>query len=901
MRRSDLPADNQEQARRLAELLRLEIMDSGHEAAFDQVVALAAQLCQVPMAAISLVDDRRQWFKASVGLDVDETPSEVAFCAWTIRGTQPFVVADAQLDERFSDNPLVVGKPGLRFYAGFPLITSEGVVIGTLVAMDRRNRGLTEDQVFAMQALALQVASLMEVRLKLNRIRDGGASLVVAQRELERQVDERTRELAEESARLAQAERRFRSLWETTTDAVLILDQDSIIQYANPGAALMFGHPVDILQGGPLSRVQPERLRQAHLHGVARFMDSGVKHLDWRAVEAPGLHADGHEFPVEIAFSSMEMEGKAMFVGFIRDITERKRTMAELQQERERAQSTLRCIGDGVMTTNEEGRVAALNPMAERLTGWSQEEAVGRPCGEILPLAHEETGEPLPLPLVLAAGEGTDATPLPANAVLQARHGLAVSVEGSIASLAGVDGSVAGWVIALRDVSHSRALAAQVAFQATHDSLTGLVNRAEFDRRLGVVLNNASRRRQSASLLYLDLDQFKIVNDTCGHVAGDELLKQLSSILGRALRSSDTLARLGGDEFGVLLENCPPSKALQIAETLRDTVSEFNFVWQEQIFATGVSIGHVHFEDDSLRAGEILSKADEACYVAKDQGRNRIHTYQPGEEAQATRHGEMQWVGIIHQALEDDRFVLHAQPIFEVAEVGHAGALPHYEVLLRMQDRDGELIPPMAFIPAAERYNLMPRLDRRVIRSVIRALAGSYADPAQCTATFAINLSGSSISDPDVARFILGELRDHNLPGHCIAFEITETAAIANFANAVRLINEVKAAGCTFSLDDFGSGLSSFAYLKHLPVDLLKIDGSFVKGVATDPVDRAMVASINEIGHLMGLRTIAEFVEDEDILQVLREIGVDYAQGYGLGRPMPLEQVLQQLQDQTTR
>ncbi len=254
----------------------------------------------------------------------------------------------------------------------------------------------------------------------------------------------------------------------------------------------------------------------------------------------------------------------------------------------------------------------------------------------------------------------------------------------------------------------------------------------------------------------------------------------------------------------------------------------------------------------------------------------------------------MQWVGVIHQALEEDRFVLHAQPIFKVGAA--SGAPLYYEILLRMQDREGKLIPPMAFIPAAERYNLMPRLDRRVIRTVVRTLAANYPDPVHCDASFAINLSGSSIGDPDFAAFILGELQDNGLPGRCISFEITETAAIANFANAVRLINEVKQAGCRFSLDDFGSGLSSFAYLKHLPVDALKIDGGFVKGVATDPVDHAMVASINQIGHLMGLRTIAEFVEDDRILEVLEEIGVDFAQGFGLGRPIPLAQCIRDMQ-----
>ena len=696
-----------------------------------------------------------------------------------------------------------------------------------------------------------------------------------------------TSSLQPDPIQLARAESLFRSLWETTPDAVLMLDEDSIIRYANPGAIRLFGHPQATLEGGPLARVQPLSLRAAHVHGMGAYMRSGIKRLEWRGVEAMGLHADGREFPIEISFSEMELDGRRMFVGFLRDITERKRVVDALRVERARAQRTLRCIGDGVLTTDAAGCVVALNPMAERLTGWGEGEAFGLPCDRVLGLEDGDSGQPIPLLLAAAGGEGVDAMPLPANAVLHPRGGTALPIEGSVATL-GADGDVSGWVIALRDVSVARGLATQLAHQATHDALTDLVNRGEFDRRLQALL--ASSPGHGSSLLYLDLDQFKIVNDTCGHQAGDELLTQLASILLPDVRRGDTLARLGGDEFALLIHDCTPAEALAIAERIRATIAAFVFVWKGQPFTSGTSIGHVHFDGGAHQAGEILSKADEACYVAKGLGRNRIHTYEPGEEAQALHHGEMQWVGLIHRAFDEQRFVLHAQPIFTAAH--EQGPAMHHEVLVRMLGEDGALVPPMAFIPAAERYNLMPRIDRWVVETLLQTVAASFGDIAHCDASFAINLSGASLGDPDFAGFLLDALHASGIPGHCIAFEITETAAIANMASAVRLMEEVKRAGCRFALDDFGSGLSSFAYLKHLPVDALKIDGSFVRGVATDPVDRAMVASINQIGHLLGLWTVAECVENDDILRELRVIGVDYVQGYALGRPRPLEQCL---------
>ncbi len=427
----------------------------------------------------------------------------------------------------------------------------------------------------------------------------------------------------------------------------------------------------------------------------------------------------------------------------------------------------------------------------------------------------------------------------------------------------------------------------RVSYQASHDALTGLANRRELELRLSNALHMAKQTGTEHTLLYLDLDQFKIVNDTCGHIAGDELLRQLAVILEHSIRKGDTLARIGGDEFGVLLENCTRDEAVRIAGSLREAVQEFRFAWGDNMFGVGVSIGVVQISADSESLTQVLSTADTACYTAKDMGRNRIQVYKPGDTELARRHGEMQWVSHINKAIDDDRFELYCQPI--VPAKNHFGGSEHLEILLRMTDSRGELIPPGAFIPAAERYNLMAQIDRWVVSRVFATLLAHPDFMRDNPHTyFAINISGSSLSDEKFLNFVGDQFRGCNIPPQCICFEITETAAIADLSNARNFIATLKKLGCKFSLDDFGSGLSSFAYLKNLPVDFLKIDGLFVKDIASDPIDFAMVKSINEVGHIMGMKTIAEFVENNQVMNKLKSINVDYAQGYGIEKPFPL-------------
>ncbi len=433
----------------------------------------------------------------------------------------------------------------------------------------------------------------------------------------------------------------------------------------------------------------------------------------------------------------------------------------------------------------------------------------------------------------------------------------------------------------LKELKLGQEYAVKLAYHASHDPLTNLVNRLEFEKRLALALHTASSQGRQHVVMYLDLDQFKIVNDTCGHAAGDQLLRQVSALLKEQVREGDSLARLGGDEFGVLLENCPLQEAIGIADKLRLCIADFRFVSEGKAFSIGASVGVVQVSDGMLNLTDILSAADAACYMAKDKGRNRVQLYRPHDSDVSMRRGEMEWVSRLQTALEEGRFVLYSQQIMSIKE--HLPQTSHHELLVRMLDERGRIVPPMAFIPAAERYSIMPLIDQWVVHNAFAAISSLGPD----CGTYSINISGASIGDERILEFVREQFRTFVMPPRSICFEITETAAIANFDKAARFFGEMKSLGCLFSLDDFGAGMSSFGYLKHLPVDFIKIDGSFVKDVAHDPVAVAMVRAINDVGHVMGKKTIGEFVDGEVVLGSLREIGVDFAQGHWISPPKP--------------
>jgi diguanylate cyclase (GGDEF)-like protein/PAS domain S-box-containing protein len=557
----------------------------------------------------------------------------------------------------------------------------------------------------------------------------------------------------------------------------------------------------------------------------------------------------------------------------------------ELRQEAERLSVTLTSIGDGVITTDAAGKVDFVNPTAAVLTGWTTAEAHGLPLPQVFNIVNEHSREPAENPadkvLRLRSGVGVS------HSLLITRQGQECPIQDSAAPIRDRHGRIIGVVLVFRDISEQRRLTRQLSYQASHDSLTGLINRGEFERRLARLLDDAADSGQRHALLYVDLDQFKVVNDTCGHRAGDELLRQLAERLQRCMRHADTLARVGGDEFGILLEDCSEAQALRIAAGIIDEVRSFHFAWFDHAFGVSLSIGLVAIDEAHRDLTSVLSAADAACYTAKDKGRNRVQAYTATDGEMVERQRQMQWVTRIAKAFDEARFELYFQPIVPITGVVRGdGEEHHIEVLLRM--REGTtLVSPGAFVVAAERYGAIDGIDRWVVANTLHWLVAHAHHRIVCS----INLSGHSVNDDRFRDFVMHQVRISGVSPRKVCFEITETAAIASLSKAGDFIKTVRSLGCRFSLDDFGSGMASFSYLRSLPVDYLKIDGSFVRNIVNDPIDRAMVETVNKVGHVMGIQTIAEFVENPEVLATLREIGVDYAQGYVFAKPAPLADV----------
>lgn len=560
----------------------------------------------------------------------------------------------------------------------------------------------------------------------------------------------------------------------------------------------------------------------------------------------------------------------------------------KLEAGQERAWSALRGLQEGVIATDAGGRIVFVNPAAERLTGWPEQVAVGRPMHEVYRVIDEHTRAALDYIDAPGGANGDTEDPGRSAVRLVRRDGEETSVHDSLSRLQDDAGQSTGYAVVFHDVSELRALAQKLSWQASHDSLTGLVNRRELEHRLSQLLESSHGQGRQHILLYIDLDNFKTVNDSCGHAAGDELLRSLTTLMGTKIRGSDTLARVGGDEFAALLESCPLDQGLRIANGIREIVRDFRFVWEGKSFTVGTSIGLVPIDASSGSIADVLTAADACCYEAKNKGRDRVQVHRPQQTVQREA-GEPPMISRISNAFENGDFVLYQQHIHPLKK---AVSSPHFEVLVRLRSEDGELIPPMAFIPAAERYNLLTAIDRFVITELLRVLSArsrsGNAAIAPDAGMYSVNLSGPSIDDSSFPDFFRRQLERYPVPPSLLCFEVTETTAISNLTKAAELMHELKGIGCRFALDDFGIGMSSFAYLKYLPVDFLKIDGTFVKDMASDEMDCAIVEAINRIAHILGMQTVAEIVEDQTTLDLLRGLGVDYAQGYHIARPEPL-------------
>ena len=678
------------------------------------------------------------------------------------------------------------------------------------------------------------------------------------------------------SAVAREKERQLKTILDSSKDSVIILNRLGRISGFYLSAQKMFGYQEIEILGKPLASLLPP----PHSQKIEYLFTQGdASHELDIHMEASALRSDGELFYTDMSIRTIHEGSEFHHVVTISDITDRKQVQDALYQEKEQAQVTLSSIADGVLTTDIIGRVNFINPAALKLIGQSRDKVINNRIDRVVNIESERSQ--LPVFECIESGVQIDSI---SGDVLYNHDGESLIIHQVASPIHNQMGDTIGAVMIFRDVSKSHRLASRLSWQASHDDLTRLINRRELERHLQQAMESAINENVEHCLCYMDLDKFKVVNDTCGHAAGDELLKQLADIFRSNVRGADILARLGGDEFAIILTQCSLEPGLHVAEKIRLAIENFRFAWADTSFQIGVSIGLVVIDAECPDLNEIFRAADSACYAAKEAGRNRIQVYNPDNVEIAHRQGQTQWMLRIQQALENDRFELHYQTIVPVSN--RENGTVHYEILVRMIDENGELIPPGAFIPSAERYHLMTKIDFWVIYNLFQWLE-QYWDTSS-DGIFAINLSGQSMADDQLLKKIKQLIEASSIEPQNISFEITETAAISNLVLAKEFISDLKKIGCKFALDDFGSGLSSFAYLKNLPVDYLKIDGAFVKDMVRDPIDRAMVESIHHIGSVMNLKTIAEFVENDEILKVLQEVGVDYAQGYGIARPKPL-------------
>lgn len=639
--------------------------------------------------------------------------------------------------------------------------------------------------------------------------------------------------------------------------------------------------PENVTSHIPESVLLRERSADAYLGCPLR--DSGGSLIGFLAVFHDGPFARGMigESVIKIFAARAAAEIEAL------------RAERALATEKEHAVVTLASIADGVLRTDSRGIIDWVNPAAERIVGWSQEEALGHSIDDVYAPVDEASGKALPSSIhPCLRGERSPEGPV-VKRVQRRGDGEQFLVQETVAPLLR-HGEIRGAVVVVKDVSELKKMEREVQYLASHDRLTGLLNRSELELTLDRALREVRESGERYVLCQVDLDGFKLINDTCGHHAGDELLRQVTELLQARTRSVDLVARLGGDEFAILFGRCSPGQAKTFVRALRQGLSQLRFRWEDRLFEISAAFGLVPLSSTITSVTQLLADVDGACIVAKERGRNRIHEARAGDQAVAEHHGQMQWVHRIHQAFADERFVLYAQPILPL-QPNHE---PMHEIFLRLVEPDGEIVPPGDLIQAAERYRMITDIDRWVVHAALKAIS-AMEDPGNdgLKPIFTINLSGQSLGEERFLEDIVSQLRASGVSPRQLCFEITETAAIANLGRATLFFSVLRDIGVRFVLDDFGSGLSSFAYLRSLPVDFLKIDGELVRDAGADPIQQALVESIHNVGRVLGIRTIGECVETESTLDVLRRVGLDYAQGFWLGRPKAITTVSDALSD----
>jgi diguanylate cyclase (GGDEF)-like protein/PAS domain S-box-containing protein len=686
--------------------------------------------------------------------------------------------------------------------------------------------------------------------------------------------------LGERDEQIQSRDKLFTDFARTLPEIVMVHDEKILL--ANDTAASLVGLEPQQLVGREVADLVKPAYR-------ALFRNTMAKRLAGeqvpRRLEIQLINGNESGLWVETQSSNIEFHGHSAILTVARDVSYRKSLEVSLSRSKRQAQYTLESIAEGVITTDNDGLIDYMNQAAETLIGTNRDDATGHRIGELFTLVDDADRRPL--------GDPVERCLAIRRRVNMGRRALMVttdnehehSVEITASPIRGPGSSLSGTVVVFHDVGEIRGLTRKMSYQATHDPLTGLINRREFERRLDEAMDDAHSEETVHMLFYMDLDRFKAVNDSCGHLAGDNMLREVANLIKEQVRDSDFVGRLGGDEFGALLVGCPIDKARQIATDICNAVADYRFVWKDKIFNIGISIGLVEISHVSGTLQDVMSAADSACYVAKQQGRGKVHIYSARDEAVARERGDIQWLRRLQSALHEDKFVLAAQPILAMA--GGVDSGPAVEVLIRLPDEQGKIANTAEFLRPARRYQLMPQIDRWVVNAALTAIASReirLASGRSC----ALNLSGQTLGDESFLSFVVEALDRTGVAPSSICFEVTEASILSNVQHAQRFIEVLHGIGCEFSLDDFGSGMGSFSSLKHLPIDYLKIDGTYTRNLRADQVNQEMVTAMIKLARTMQFRIVAEEVEHQDDFDWLREVGVDFVQGHFVEAPAPL-------------
>jgi len=686
--------------------------------------------------------------------------------------------------------------------------------------------------------------------------------------------------LGERDEKIQGRDRLFKDFARTLPEIVIVHDEKILL--ANESAASLVGLEPAQLVGREVADLVKPAYRALFRKMVGKRL-AGEKVP--KRIELQLINGDQSGLWVEAQSSPIEFRGHVAILTVARDVSHRKSLEVSLSRSKRQAQYTLESISEGVITTDNDGHIDYMNMAAESLTGASRDDAAGHRIGELFTLVDDADRRPLgdPVERCLAMRRRVN---MGRRAVMVSSDGEHEhSVEITASPVRGPGNSISGTVVVFHDVSELRGLTRQMSYQATHDPLTGLINRREFERRLDEAMDAAHAEEAIHMLFYMDLDRFKAVNDSCGHMAGDNMLREVAALIKEQVRDSDFIGRLGGDEFGALLVGCPIEKARKIATDICNAVADYRFVWKDKIFNIGVSVGLVEISHASGTLQDVINAADSACYMAKQRGRGQVHVYSARDEAVARERGDIQWLRQLQTALHEDGFSLAVQPI--IAMSGRANSGPAVEVLIRLTDGNGRPTDSAEFLRPAERYQLMPQIDRWVINATLSAIANGEIKLA-AHRSCAINLSSQTLGDETFLGFVVDAMDRSGVLPSAVCFEVTETAILANVQHAQRFIEVLHGIGCEFSLDDFGSGLGSFASLKHLPIDYLKIDGTYTRNLVSDLVNQEMVSAMIKLARTMQFRIVAEQVEQQSDFDWLRDIGVDFVQGRFIEAPVAL-------------